>query len=279
MQGGQLETREVLVWSDGEETLLGFQTALFLLYTHMQKSQWGLCSLLIKTSILFMRVWEDERVRRKKGEREIERENRKSFQKVCKGRERKRVVFQERRGKWKFSFKRSALMLKSQVEGFIWEAEDHSITSHLRDLSVLMLPYQSIWCGSYISVDPTCQYRRLKRRVQSWSGKTTWRRARQPTPVFLLGESHRQRNLVDHRVAKNSVWLKQLSTILLWKNFPWLPWQDTLHFFFHPLDFLSQQPWLTHPPAPKWPDEDPSSCVQGPIFPYDCSPRQSYQHP
>ena len=146
MQGGQLETRSSL-WSDGEETLLGFQTALFLLYTHMQKSQWGLCSLLIKTSVLFMRVWEGERVRRKKGERETERENRKSFQKVCKERERKRVVFQERRGKWKFSFKRSALMLKSQVEGFIWEAGDHSITSHLRDLfsPYVTLPKHLMW--------------------------------------------------------------------------------------------------------------------------------------
>ena len=83
-----------------------------------------------------------------------------------------------------------------------------------------------------------------------------------------------------HRVAKSSVWMKRLSTILLWKNFPWFPWHDTLHiFFFHPLDFLSQQPWPTHPPAPKWPDEVLSNCVQGPIFPYDHSPRQSYQHP
>ena len=144
-----------------------------------------------------------------------------------------------------------------------------------------MLPYQSIWCGSYISVDPTCQYRRLKRRVQSWSGKTTWRGQGNPLQYSCL-ENPMDRGTwqtIVHRVAKNSVWLKQLSTILLWKNFPWLPWQDTLHFLFHPLDFLSQQPWLTHPPAPRWPDEVPSSCVQGPIFPYDCSPRQSYQHP
>ena len=26
--------------------------------------------------------------------------------------------------------------------------------------------------------------------------------------------------------------MKRLSTILLWKNFPWFPWHDTLHIFF-----------------------------------------------
>ena len=30
------------------------------------------------------------------------------------------------------------------------------------------------------------------------SGKTPWRRARQLTPVFLPGESYRQRNLVGY---------------------------------------------------------------------------------
>ena len=33
-------------------------------------------------------------------------------------------------------------------------------------------------------------------RVQSL-GRIPWRRARQPTPVFLSGESHGQRSLVD----------------------------------------------------------------------------------
>ena len=30
----------------------------------------------------------------------------------------------------------------------------------------------------------------------SWVGKIPWRRAQQPTPVFLPGESHGQRSLV-----------------------------------------------------------------------------------
>ena len=46
---------------------------------------------------------------------------------------------------------------------------------------------------------PTCQCRRHKRpRFSLWVGKIPWRRARQPTPVFLPGESHRQRSLVGY---------------------------------------------------------------------------------
>ena len=46
------------------------------------------------------------------------------------------------------------------------------------------------------SEEPTCQCRRLKRRwIDSWVGKIRWRRAWQPTPVFLPGESLGQRSL------------------------------------------------------------------------------------
>ena len=42
-----------------------------------------------------------------------------------------------------------------------------------------------------------CQCRRHKRhRFDPWVGKIPWRRAWQPTPVFLPGESHGQRSLV-----------------------------------------------------------------------------------
>ena len=45
----------------------------------------------------------------------------------------------------------------------------------------------------------TCQHRRHKRcRFDPWVGKIPWRRAWQPTPVFLAAESHGQRNLVDY---------------------------------------------------------------------------------
>ena len=47
--------------------------------------------------------------------------------------------------------------------------------------------------------EPTCQFRRSKRcRFNSWVRKIPWRRAWQPTLVFLLGESHGQRSLQDY---------------------------------------------------------------------------------
>ena len=45
--------------------------------------------------------------------------------------------------------------------------------------------------------EPACQCRRCRRRGFSlWVGKIPWRRAWQPTPVFLAGESHGQRSPV-----------------------------------------------------------------------------------
>ena len=61
------------------------------------------------------------------------------------------------------------------------------------------------WCpiagfpGDASGKEPTCQCRRHKRcRFSPWVGKIPWRRARQPTPVFLPGESHEQRSLVGY---------------------------------------------------------------------------------
>ena len=47
--------------------------------------------------------------------------------------------------------------------------------------------------------EPTCQHRRHKRsRFDPWAETTLWRRAWQPTPVFLPGESHGQRSLAGY---------------------------------------------------------------------------------
>ena len=51
--------------------------------------------------------------------------------------------------------------------------------------------------GGASGEEPTCQCRRNKRQgFDPWVGKIPWRRKRQPTPVFLPGESHGQRSLV-----------------------------------------------------------------------------------
>ena len=47
--------------------------------------------------------------------------------------------------------------------------------------------------------EPTCRFRGCKRHgFDSWVWKIFWRRAWQPTLVFLPGESHGQRSLVDY---------------------------------------------------------------------------------
>ena len=47
--------------------------------------------------------------------------------------------------------------------------------------------------------EPACQCRRCKRcRLDSWVRKIPWKRAWQPIPVFLSGESHRWRSLAGY---------------------------------------------------------------------------------
>ena len=52
------------------------------------------------------------------------------------------------------------------------------------------------WC---CGKEPSCQCRRHKRcRFDPWVRKSPWRRAWQPTPVFLPTESHGQRGLTGY---------------------------------------------------------------------------------
>ena len=44
--------------------------------------------------------------------------------------------------------------------------------------------------------EPACHSRRYG--FNPWAGKILWRRAWQPTPVFLPGEPHGQKNLVGY---------------------------------------------------------------------------------
>ena len=53
--------------------------------------------------------------------------------------------------------------------------------------------------GGTSGKEPTYQFRRLKRHeFDPWVRKISWRRKWQPTPVFMPGESHGQKNLVDY---------------------------------------------------------------------------------
>ena len=53
-------------------------------------------------------------------------------------------------------------------------------------------------CGA-TDKEPTYQCRNYKRHgFDPWVGKIPWKRAFQPTPVFLPGESHGQRNMTGY---------------------------------------------------------------------------------
>ena len=56
--------------------------------------------------------------------------------------------------------------------------------------------------GDTSGKERTCQCRRCKRcRFHPWVGKSLWRRAWQPTLVFLSGKFHRQSSLVCDRAG------------------------------------------------------------------------------
>ena len=52
--------------------------------------------------------------------------------------------------------------------------------------------------GTVVKNPPAMQVRCKSHRFDPWVGKIPWRRAWQPTPVFLPGESHGQRSLVGY---------------------------------------------------------------------------------
>ena len=53
--------------------------------------------------------------------------------------------------------------------------------------------------GGVSDTESVCQCRRHKRcGFDTWVGKIPWRRAWQPTPIFLLGESHGQGSLTGY---------------------------------------------------------------------------------
>ena len=56
--------------------------------------------------------------------------------------------------------------------------------------------------GGTSSKESICQCRRCRRcGFNTWIGKIPWRRAQQPTLVFLPGESHGQNSLVGYSLG------------------------------------------------------------------------------
>ena len=91
----------------------------------------------------------------------------------------------------------------------------------------------------------TCQCWRCKRcGFNPWVRKILWRRAWQPTPVFLLGESHGQRSLVGYgpwghkeldTTERLSTYIKQVNKYLfiLFMGFKVSDMTDQLSVYAH----------------------------------------------
>ena len=59
--------------------------------------------------------------------------------------------------------------------------------------------FHEVFLGGANGKEPACKCNRHKRcRFDPWVGKMPWKRAWQPTPVFLPGEPHGQRSLAGH---------------------------------------------------------------------------------
>ena len=72
--------------------------------------------------------------------------------------------------------------------------------------------------GGISGKDPTCLCRRCKRcGFNPWVGKSPWRRALQPTPVFLPGDPMDRGawGAIVHGVAKSRIQLKPFSTSIM----------------------------------------------------------------
>ena len=81
-----------------------------------------------------------------------------------------------------------------------WNSTQLCSKRFLRISSKITTSVQSVgFPGGASGKEPASQNRRHKwHEFNPWVGKIPWRRAWQPTPVFLPGESHGQRSLVGY---------------------------------------------------------------------------------
>ena len=104
----------------------------------------------------------------------------------------------------------STLAWRIPMDRGAWRATVHGGSKESNMTECLSTAY-SIWV-SLVAQTVSLQYRGLK--LDPWVGKIPWRRAWQPTPVFLPGESHGQRSLEGYSPwgCKESDTTEQIST-------------------------------------------------------------------
>ena len=97
------------------------------------------------------------------------------------------------------------MRLKWKLACIVWECFFCFCFSRDDTFILLFLIFKNIYLFGYArsggasGKEPTCQCRRCKRcGFNPWIEKIPWRRAWQPTPVFLAGESHGQRSLAGY---------------------------------------------------------------------------------
>ena len=71
--------------------------------------------------------------------------------------------------------------------------------------------------------------------LHPWAGKISWRKAWQPTPVFLPGESHRQRSLVGYSPwgRKDSDMTERLTPTQTYRQKLVFEYRPILAFYLH----------------------------------------------
>ena len=85
---------------------------------------------------------------------------------------------------------------------------------HIAEILVMLTRNMWIVPGGTSGKEPACQCRKHKSyRFDPWVRKMPWRRAWEPTPVFLPGESHGQKSLAGYspQGLRESTRPKQLS--------------------------------------------------------------------
>ena len=76
-----------------------------------------------------------------------------------------------------------------------------------------------VFPGALVVKNPVANAGDIRHRFDPWVRKIPWKRAWQPTPAFLLGESHGQKSLMGYNPHISSPRKRKFSLYQLLSNF------------------------------------------------------------